>query len=584
MDGSQTTQVGEGSSGADTLRVVTDRDQQPGCSGETDAVDLEQTRAVCRINEGNTRLMALTSSRRYGMRRPRVRMATSVAYRTGSGSLRRDSGAAAPSGAPRAPAPRRRLRRIRPVIYWPRRRRFVAIGTAFISHKKKDDNIADVVGSFIDDVSNGRVGVFLSSKARFEGPSSGDDLRAAVDQGIEDAGVLILVYTGKTAGVDWDWCVYECATARNKGIPVIILQFVDETPAPFLGTVTRQADDREDVYRFTKEFLTSENFLKGQTEKVTDYSPDHPNVKKKADAFHAMLTEAIKEYLGKELQRWSAWPVVRLEMSAVGQEGKTSADQRIATVRDQLLQEAVVADSSGVDQIFGLGVDDGEPFSSLVDSWRESHSDDDQPAWLDSLAQQIEAFSRKRYPELRGVRLPEVQGSSSYVPIVTGMLSYPESDKRQYDIEFYDIKPLSPPITQIMIDREEMYCLRLEPDEPQPSLSQLYRDMKDKDVHRVPVLDSDWRVLYPVHRSVISEFLLDTDAADPTLDDLLAVPGKEDALAGSVAFVDPSATVESARDALAAVEGARDLFVTPGGDPDKPILGMVTNTDLEQRT
>jgi hypothetical protein len=50
----------------------------------------------------------------------------------------------------------------------------------------------------------------------------------------------------------------------------------------------------------------------------------------------------------------------------------------------------------------------------------------------------------------------------------------------------------------------------------------------------------------------------------------------------SIVFVPPTVTVEEAREALAAVSGARDVFITAGGERNEPIQGMVANTDLER--
>jgi CBS domain-containing protein len=271
---------------------------------------------------------------------------------------------------------------------------------------------------------------------------------------------------------------------------------------------------------------------------------------------------------------------MRLELTTLEYPKDASPGERVELVREHLLAAAVVVESSGADQIFGLGVDDGQPFSSLVESWLDSYPDNDQ-AWLDSLAEQIEAFFRRRFPALREVRLPEVQGSRSVVPVVTDMLSDPQREERQFDVEFYDIHPLSPPIRGIMIDRGEIYSRRMEADGTQ-SLADIRRDMKAKNIHRLPVFDDGWRALYMVHRSVISEFLLDSDGADLTLNDLLGRPGAEDSLGGSFAFCSPDTTVEQAREDLAAIEGARDVFVTASGNRSEPVLGMVANTDLER--
>lgn len=163
------------------------------------------------------------------------------------------------------------------------------------------------------------------------------------------------------------------------------------------------------------------------------------------------------------------------------------------------------------------------------------------------------------------------------------MLSHPVTGDKEFDVGFYNIRPKSPAIKEIMIRKEDIYCRRLAGnDATQVSLSAVYKDMKSRRMNRLPILDGAWHVLYMVHRSVISEFLLDTDIDNPTLADLLQNPSAKEAFSNSIVFVPPTVTVEEARDALAAVSGARDVFVTSGGKRNEPILGMVTNTDLER--
>lgn len=460
----------------------------------------------------------------------------------------------------------------------------MAIGTVFVSHKHKDMEIARVVGDFIRTESANRVDIFLSSDPQFKGARDGESLKSELEKAIEASGVVILIYTGKSAGVDWEYCIWECTKAQVSGIRVLVWQCVDQAPAPFLGMVRTRATDESNIHKFTKEFLTSPDFFRGQTQRVTDYSPDDPKVKEKAGVLYGKLKAAIEKHLGKEPQPWSAWPSLRLQIkgSAIGKIPPGGAEVRVTAVRQVLLEDSTITDSSGADRIFGVGIDDGQRFGPLVESWQESYPDHNTE-WLDSICSQIEAFSRKRFPTLRETRLPEAKSDSSVIPVVTNMLSHPVTGDKEFDVGFYNIRPKSPAIKEIMIRKEDIYCRRLAGnDATQVSLSAVYKDMKSRRMNRLPILDGAWHVLYMVHRSVISEFLLDTDIDNPTLADLLQNPSAKEAFSNSIVFVPPTVTVEEARDALAAVSGARDVFVTSGGKRNEPILGMVTNTDLER--
>jgi hypothetical protein len=157
----------------------------------------------------------------------------------------------------------------------------MSLGTVFVSHKHKDKEIAKVIGDFMKDASGNRIDIYLSSDPRYKGTRAGESLPQELDKAITKSGVVILVYTGKSAKVDWEYCIYECAFAHSRGIRVIILQCVDDAPAPFLSTVRTLVADKANVYKFVKDFLTSSDFLRDQKEPITAFSPDDPDVKAK---------------------------------------------------------------------------------------------------------------------------------------------------------------------------------------------------------------------------------------------------------------------------------------------------------------
>jgi hypothetical protein len=384
----------------------------------------------------------------------------------------------------------------------------MSIGTVFVSHKHKDKAIATVVGDFIRTESGNRVDIFLSSDPQFKGARDGESLNAELEKAIAASGVMILIYTGKSAGVDWEYCIWECAKAQVSGTRVLVWQCVDQAPAPFLGMVRTHATDESNIHKFTKEFLTSPDFFREQTQRVTEYSPDDPKIKEKAGVLYGKLKAAIEKHLGKEPQAWSAWPSLRLQIEgfAIGKIPKGGSEARVDAVRRLLLENSTVIDSSGADRIFGVGIDDGQRFGPLVESWQESYPEHNTE-WLDSICSQIEAFSRKRFPTLREARLPEAKSDSSVIPVVTNMLSHSVTGDKEFDVGFYNIRPKSPAIKEIMIRKEDIYCRRLSGDEANEiSLAEVYKDMKSRRVNRLPILDDSWHVLDMVHRSVISEF------------------------------------------------------------------------------
>ena len=460
----------------------------------------------------------------------------------------------------------------------------MSLGTVFISHKHKDKEIAKVVGDFMRDASGNRIDIYLSSDPRYRGTRIGANLSTELDQAIRESGVVVLVYTGKSAKVDWEYCIYECAFARSQDIRVIVMQCVEDAPAPFLSSVRTLVSDRSNVYKFTKDFLTSPNFLKDQNESVTAFAPEDPVIEAKAGDFHKKLNDAIASHLGRDPEQWSAWPTMRVRLSgaSISKIKSANANDREAMVREELLCQATVTSCAGADQIFGVGIESGQPFGSLVASWQESF-ENEQPEWLDSICTQIDSFARKRFPQLRECRLTEVQGKSSVVPVVTNMLTFPPAGDKEFDLKFYDIQSRSPGLRDIMIDRENVHCEIVEPDGSSGvDLRQVYRKMKERGVFRLPILDGEWHVRYMIHRSVISEFLYDTKMEDATLQDVLSESDQKEVFNSTYVFLGEDSTVEDAREALAAIPGARDVFITRTGEPEMPILGMVTNTDLDR--
>jgi hypothetical protein len=75
----------------------------------------------------------------------------------------------------------------------------MSLGTVFISHKHKDKEIAKVIGDFMKDASGNRIDIYLSSDPRYKGTRAGESLPQELDKAITKSGVVILVYTGKSA-------------------------------------------------------------------------------------------------------------------------------------------------------------------------------------------------------------------------------------------------------------------------------------------------------------------------------------------------------------------------------------------------
>jgi len=379
--------------------------------------------------------------------------------------------------------------------------------------------------------------------------------------------------------------MYECGFARSRGIRLIVLQCAEEAPAPFLDKVRTRATDESDLYKFTKDFMTSGDFFPNQKEKVTEYAETDPAVTEKASTLHKALNATIKEVIGQEPQEWSAWPSLNLKLDGAAiNEIKTSAPgARVKAVSTHLRKSATVVDSKGADRVFGVGIDDGVTFLSVMEAWQTSYPRVDLE-WFDTICEQVEAFIRRGFPSLRDARIAEVMGRNSLVPIVVRQLTFPQEQAIEFQIAFYDIQPKSPKVTDVMVLKKDMYCHELAPDgSSNEELREVYNVMKQRNITRLPILDSNGKLEFMVHRSIISEFLLESSADAPTLNDLLHAPMLHQMLQSTFVFVSPSDTLDDARKQLKTVEGARDVFVTDQGERGRPVLGMLANTDLDSR-
>jgi hypothetical protein len=116
------------------------------------------------------------------------------------------------------------------------------------------------------------------------------------------------------------------------------------------------------------------------------------------------------------------------------------------------------------------------------------------------------------------------------------------------------------------------------------------RDVLDKGNSRVPVFRAGDIAKYVVHDSTLAKFVADRAMRDPgsvsdatTLTEMLAHPiGSEDirSLVRKMAFVGLDASLADARNAMLAVKGAQDVFVTRSGGSEEAVEGWLTNSDF----
>ena len=120
------------------------------------------------------------------------------------------------------------------------------------------------------------------------------------------------------------------------------------------------------------------------------------------------------------------------------------------------------------------------------------------------------------------------------------------------------------------------------------SLISLIRDLRDKRLNRLPILDDEDRPLYVIHRSMFERFITDrllwsgagSNPESLTLAEFLGDETMKRTLETSFVVVSQHATLQEAKEKMNSARDCRDVFVTARGGRDEPILGWLTNVRM----
>jgi hypothetical protein len=143
-------------------------------------------------------------------------------------------------------------------------------------------------------------------------------------------------------------------------------------------------------------------------------------------------------------------------------------------------------------------------------------------------------------------------------------------------------------VTEKMIPRSAAYVVKDEPGKLN-LLDALDSLDKAKRGNRLPILTSDEKPRYVIHRSTIDRFIAKAAAAGKnveelkrlTLDDLLKDPDFETPLRNTFAMVPESATLADAKHFMESFPSCQDVFITRNGTSNEPVSGWLTNVMIE---
>ena len=191
--------------------------------------------------------------------------------------------------------------------------------------------------------------------------------------------------------------------------------------------------------------------------------------------------------------------------------------------------------------------------------------------------------ARRRLTNTRWESFREMNGDSTYTPIVTRMRRIPAEGRAQFDIHFFELSnPQSITVSERMIEVSNIYLKMFNETTKNMRLRDLRDEMGGNDKERLPIVGEDRRPLYVLHRSMLERYMLNQQDRGEPLDGLTVGAFLDQAAAGFLAktFVTLAPTASLA-DAQQAMAGAiRDVFVTVDGSSNSPVLGWLSNVDL----
>ncbi|PSN20547.1 hypothetical protein C7271_01525, partial [filamentous cyanobacterium CCP5] len=286
-------------------------------------------------------------------------------------------------------------------------------------------------------------------------------------------------------------------------------------------------------------------------------------------------------------ENWNAWPYLRIQISrdSLDNLNALSKEERLSKTQHVLLTEAtIVASDSGLPQLFRLSqISPGMKFSELVDNWTE-HYPHNEVSWLSIMVEQIAYGVIKQTPDIAvWHHFRHVKSNEESIPGVGRIKG--DAVQIEFDIYFYGIAHV-PLVTSRMNSLEHMYYIDLayKPAEDR-NLIAILDELESHRWNRIPILENRLAKLV-VHTSIVNEYLRkkayqNQPIADLSLADLLADQSANNGLSKTWDTVPKYATLEEAGKRLKACRGCQDIFITETGSPDEPVIGWLTDHDVQ---
>lgn len=238
----------------------------------------------------------------------------------------------------------------------------------FISHRHRDEPIADALREQLQSWSIPSESIFQSSSYRNSG-KIGHSINSEISEFLEEARLVILIYTYPDEY--WDYCMFECGLAMNPKTPetsVIVFQCTEYLPRVFQDKLLVLANSLDGIRRFVNQFHREAGFFP----ESSAYDPGLSD--ENLETLSSNLFNAIQAHLPKKKPeksiRWGYF-TLRINTGLVDmlQDAENIQDACDLCITNQ--EEIPVVDAAG----FGLrhfgyqNFDSKLTFKKLIDCW-----------------------------------------------------------------------------------------------------------------------------------------------------------------------------------------------------------------------
>jgi hypothetical protein len=233
--------------------------------------------------------------------------------------------------------------------------------------------------------------------------------------------------------------MWECGVALDPTSPdtsIIVLQFTEDAPAPFLDTVRVDGRKSVDIQNFVTQFLTAPGFLPRYGRAIApSMSPDEPGIAGMAEEFLAELEKVTPSDVFQPDEEWPVFSFLRLELSFdhVDAVRSASKEEGRETVRKYLTARASDQEAAGHFGMMSIPV--GTNFDELLSSW-ERDATQTQHDWISSLLDQVVLATRLKSPDLEWNLMRSEDDHNWYATSIHQVRNVNSRSCMQFDVEF----------------------------------------------------------------------------------------------------------------------------------------------------